>query len=199
MHLCQSDGAVESGKCNGESSVCIQLTHSSLSQPMSSSCEVHGTCGAGDTTSIQIPSNLRTHDYNAIHVHQGPPKNAGLKAAYLRSTSGLKLGYWNVRSLLDEGSQCLTMRTLWMYGIDVACLSEVRIPGSGSRRIEVPQEQSSYWLYHSGPVDGSGTQGVAFAVSSSRRDAVIEWEPISPRIARIRFLAKPMNITIISV
>ncbi len=45
---------------------------------------------------------------------------------------------WNVRNLRDEGVQAYTMRTRSTYRVDVARLSEVRLPGSGQTSIKVP-------------------------------------------------------------
>ena len=50
----------------------------------------------------------------------------------------LYIGSWNVRTLLDVNRQAMTMLALHEYDIDIACLSEVRIPECGSRQIQVP-------------------------------------------------------------
>ena len=109
------------------------------------------------------------------------------------------MGCWNVRTLLDPGSQCLTMRSLHHYDIDIACLSETRIPDTGLRPIKVPGENISYWLYYSGPNDNSGQAGVAIAVSPRAHRRVLAWNPISPRIAVLRIEGKVLNISVISV
>ena len=108
------------------------------------------------------------------------------------------IGCWNVRTLLDAGSQAITMRALYDYRVDIACLSEVRLPDSGSKAVKIPGVDSSYTLYHSGRNDNSGQQGVAFALSPSANSALIAWEPISPRIALARFNGRPFNLTVIA-
>ncbi len=67
---------------------------------------------------------------------------------------------WNVRSLRDEGVQCLPMRTLLAYHVEEACRSEVRLPGSGHKEIRVPHADATYHLYHSGVQDDTGRHRV---------------------------------------
>ncbi|CAE1256060.1 unnamed protein product [Acanthosepion pharaonis] len=71
----------------------------------------------------------------------------------------MKIAGWNVRTLRDEGTQSLTVRTLYKYGVCVACLSEVRLPDSGHRIIKVPE--------------------VAIALSPASRASLLAWEPVS--------------------
>ncbi len=49
----------------------------------------------------------------------------------LRRKDDFHVAYWNVRTLQDIGVQALTTRELRKYNVDIACLSEVRIPDSG--------------------------------------------------------------------
>ncbi len=67
----------------------------------------------------------------------------------LRRKDDLHVAYWNVRTLRDVGVQALTMRELQKYNVDIACLSEVRIPDSSHSVIKVPGEETCYHLYHS--------------------------------------------------
>ncbi len=53
------------------------------------------------------------------------------------------------------------------HNVDIACLSEVRIPDSGHSVIKVPGEEACYHLYHSGVVDNTGRHGVAIALSQA--------------------------------
>ena len=149
-------------------------------------------------------SILRSDHATASPVSDAPcaPPAAGVtrtRAGNLNSRKSLHLACWNVRTLLDPGSQCITIRSLHDYQIDIACLSEVRIPNSGTRRIKVPGVDANYWLYHSGPSDNSGLHGVAFAISGPANNALMAWEPISPRIAVARFRGSLHNTTIIAV
>ena len=122
-----------------------------------------------------------------------------LNAGILNSRDHIFIGCWNVRTLLDVGSQVLTLRSLYDYKLDITCLSEVRLPGSGSKPIKIPGEPTSYWLYHSGPENNTGQHGVALALSQKANEALIAWKPVSSRIALARFKGHPVNLTVVSV
>ncbi len=96
----------------------------------------------------------------------------------MRRKEDLHVAYWNVRTLQDVGVQALTMRELRKYKVDIACLSEVRIPDSGHSVIKVPDEEACYHLCHSGVVDNFGRQGVAIALSVAAQAALLAWKPI---------------------
>ncbi len=64
----------------------------------------------------------------------------------LRREDDLHAAYWNVRTLQGVGMQALTMRELRKYNVDIACLSEVRVPDSGHSLIKMPGEEASYHL-----------------------------------------------------
>ena len=91
------------------------------------------------------------------------------------------------------------MRNLASYDVDIACLSETRLPNSGSRVIKVLMGDKEYRLYHSGPTDNSSLSGVAIAMNQVASNTLLQWEPISPRIAVARFAGKPFNLTLIAV
>ena len=122
-----------------------------------------------------------------------------VRAGGLNLRKQIYIGCWNVRTLMDVGSQAITMRALYDYKVDIACLSEVRLQDNGSRTVKIPGVEASYTLYHSGRSDQTGQQGVAFALSQYANDSLIAWEPISSRIALARFNGRPVNLTVIAV
>ena len=116
----------------------------------------------------------------------------------------VNFGAWNVRTLLQPGAETFLAMSLHRYDVDIACLSEVRLPDTGTTKLFMPdvlQDHSSvhaYTLFHSGPTDRSGQHGVGFALRKHLAGAVMDFLPISPRLAYIRINAKPLNISIIS-
>ena len=110
-----------------------------------------------------------------------------MRAGLLQRREELAFACWNVRTLLDVGSQSLTMRSLHSHGIDIACLSEVRLPHYGSKTIKVPGVDTEYNLFHSGPSNNSELHGVAIAVSNRSKACLLEWNPINERLAYARF------------
>ncbi len=117
----------------------------------------------------------------------------------LRRKDDLHVTYWNVRTLQDVGVQALTMRELRKCNVDIACLSEVRIPNSGHTVIKVPGEEACYHLYHSGVVDNAGGQGVAIALHEAAQTALLAWVPISSRLASAQLKGTTVNLTVVAV
>ncbi len=106
----------------------------------------------------------------------------------------------NVRTLLQTGQQALLAATLSNLNIDICCLSELRMPESGTCRIKIPGKTDFFTLYYSGEeAQRQGLNGVGIAISKTVNDALMEWNPITARIAKLRLKAKPANITIIAV
>lgn len=137
----------------------------------------------------------------------GTPASGSVEQTYdlstehciLRRHTDVHIAYWNVRTLLDPAIQTITMHTLWKYNIQIACLSEVRLPDTGHREITVPGTETSYHLYHSGVTDNSGQYGVGIALSKEANFSIIEWNPISPRLAKIRLKGQISPVTVIAV
>ena len=127
------------------------------------------------------------------------PRVINMRARTINSRESLHVGCWNVRTLLDKGSQSIAIRSLHDYKVDIACLSEVRISGSGSKAIKVPGRDQDYNLYYSGPMTRTGQHGVAIAMNKRAHDALLAWEPISERIAIARFKGTITNMTVVAV
>ncbi|BHF75255.1 hypothetical protein SprV_0501835100 [Sparganum proliferum] len=122
--------------------------------------------------------------------NSGPVVRANsMRAGLLTRGRTLGIGCWNVRTFLDPGTQSLTAHSLDQYNVDVCCLSEVRLPDSGSREIKIPGVESHFTLYHSGPRDSSGRHGVAIALSQQADLALLAWEPVNDRMAYVRLKA----------
>ena len=140
------------------------------------------------TLGSSLVQNSQDTPTSSIH----PVQNVAVRKPFF-------IGCWNVRTLMNTGSQCLTLKTLHEYKLDVTCLSEVRIRGSGCNSVKIPGVDTSYSLYYSGPTDSSGRGGVAIALNARANKALIAWEPISPRLIWIRLAGKPFNISIVAV
>ncbi len=73
-----------------------------------------------------------------------------------------------------------------MIHFEVACLSEVRLPGSGHKEVKVPKADATCHIYYSGVQDHSGRRGIALVLSSAASAELLVWVLISPMLARIR-------------
>ncbi|BHF65219.1 hypothetical protein SprV_0200822900 [Sparganum proliferum] len=122
-----------------------------------------------------------------------------MRAGLLNRGRALGIGCWNVRTFLDPGTQSLTARSLDQSNVDVCCLSEVRLPDSGSREIKIPGVESHFTLCHSGAGDSSGRHCVAFALSQQADPTLLAWGLVSDRMAYVRLKGHFTNISIISV
>lgn len=121
------------------------------------------------------------------------------------SKSYLKVGAWNVRTLMDtrdtdrpERRTALVSRELARFNVDVAALSETRIPGEG----QVTEVGSGYTFFWKGknPEDHR-SQGVGFAVKTHLVKALnLTPHAINERITSLRIpLLKNQFITLVSV
>ncbi len=104
-----------------------------------------------------------------------------------------------MRTLQDVSVQALTMRELRKYYVDVACLSEVRIPDSGHSVIKVPGEEACYHLYRSGVVDNSWGHGVPIALNEAAQAGLLAWVPISARLASARLKGATVDLIVVVV
>ena len=103
----------------------------------------------------------------------------------------LKMATWNVRTLYKPGAAKILEKELNRYGIDIAALQEIRWPGLG----KVDQEKGH--ILHSGKEGDIHEEGVGFYLSRKAYRSLIEFSPISSRIAKIRLEAKWFKVTII--
>lgn len=87
------------------------------------------------------------------------------------------------------------MCALYDYQVYIACLSEVKLGGTGSRNIKVPTADSQYWFYHSSPK----TQGqqVVVALSLSANSTLLSWQSASAMITSVRFQSQSVNLIVV--
>jgi hypothetical protein len=78
------------------------------------------------------------------------------------------------------------------------------MPGQGSIDVYVPIPDrsplpfTSYRIFFSGSTDNSGQRGVGFAVAGNLIESVLEWRPISDRVAYLRIDTKPVATSLIT-
>ena len=115
----------------------------------------------------------------------------------------LKFAAWNIRTMLDseqcnrpERRSAIISRELRKYDIDVAALSEVRFPDSGSIR-----EEGGYTIFWSGRPSGTKREaGVALAISNALTSKLVQDpKPMSDRLMTLRLpLTNERNCTVIA-
>lgn len=103
------------------------------------------------------------------------------------------LGSWNVRTLLQPGRIKELVDQVKVTGLDAIALQETRWSGSGQIN------QGDYIFYYSGPTTRTGQAGTGFLIKRKLVANILNFEPISDRIAKLRLRSKYNNITLINV
>ncbi|CAE1169614.1 unnamed protein product [Acanthosepion pharaonis] len=127
----------------------------------------------------------------------GPVRNQQTTTVLARRDV-VKIAGQNVHTFREEGTQSLTVTTLYKYLCHLS-FRGVRLPISGHRIMKVPESDCAYHLYHSGVEDNSRLYGVAIALSPLARAALLAWEPVSHRLAMVRLKGAVINVTVITV
>ena len=78
------------------------------------------------------------------------------------------------------------------YKIDITALQEIRWQGQG--RTDKPD----YTLLYSGSEEKTGQPGTGFMMNTAMKECLLEFEPQSNRICKIRLKGKFRNVTVIS-
>ncbi|XP_065584177.1 craniofacial development protein 2-like [Artemia franciscana] len=118
----------------------------------------------------------------------------------LKRRQSLAIGCWNVCSMKCLTSQTFIAGEIHRPGLDILCVSETRINDTlENHEIATPDSENSFFFYNSGPKDGSGSAGVGFLLNIQAQKALIEWEPVSSRLAKARFRSKLFNVTVFAV
>lgn len=103
----------------------------------------------------------------------------------------VRVGTWNVRSMLIAGRLEETAREMRRYNVGILALQETRWRGTG--RID----REHYTVYYSGE-EKQGKNGTAFMIDKRYRGRVKKFKPINGRLCSITITNKQANITIVN-
>lgn len=109
-----------------------------------------------------------------------------------RRKNEIKIGTWNIRTMLIPGKMQEVGNELMRYNIDVAALQEIRWKDQGAI------DKNMYSFRYSGDKK-QGNRGVGFMVFQSMKQKIIEFKPIDERMAYLRLKAKPCNISLLNI
>jgi len=114
-------------------------------------------------------------------------------AKQLQLHNKLRLGTWNIRSMLQLGKVQLLGEEMMQLGVDICGLSEMRWDGQGHFTT-----LDGHTIVYSGRLS-QGMSGVAVWIHRKLSGALVGYEPISDRVLVVRLKATPRNITLIQV
>jgi len=114
-------------------------------------------------------------------------------AKQLQLHNKLRLGTWNIRSMLQLGKVQLLGEDMMRLGVDICGLSERRWDGQGHFTT-----LDGHTIVYSGRLT-QGVSGMAVWIHRKLAGAVVGYEPISDRVLVVRIKAKPRNITLIQL
>lgn len=109
-----------------------------------------------------------------------------------RKRNIIKIATWNVRTMMIAGKMEEIALELEKYKIDIAAIQEIRWKGNGAVR------KDKYEMRYSGG-EKQGRNGVGFIIRGKVKQKVLEFNPISDRMAYIRIAATPSKISILNV
>ena len=104
----------------------------------------------------------------------------------------LKVGAWNVRTLLSDGKFELLINEISLLDLNITGISETRWAGEGHFEYE-----DNYIVYSGRKETGYG--GVAIILDSKTKKSLLSEDYVSDRIVMIKLDTKPTKTTIIQV
>lgn len=107
---------------------------------------------------------------------------------------GLRVGIWNVLTLYQVGKTAQLLNEMQRYNIEILGASEVRWNGCGEQTCG-----DGYKILHSGMPNAGDDhiRGVAIVLGKKIKNSLMEWEPISERLMRVRLNTKYRKTTLI--
>ena len=118
--------------------------------------------------------------------------SAMIKGKRKRGKEVIKIGTWNIRTLLEVGKLNELAMETEKSGTSIMAIQEVRWGGQG----QINKQKFSF-LY-SGE-DKQGKNGVGFLVTRKLANKIIDFKPINGRSAYLRIEAKPFNLSLINI
>ena len=123
------------------------------------------------------------------------PRQARRLTPLLTLKGSTRIGTWNVRTLYEVGKAAQVVSKIRQYNISVLAICESRWNGAGQVTLAIGER-----LLYSGHEEEqhAHVKGVALMLSESAAKALIECNPVSPRILMARFNSKGRKVAIIN-
>ena len=119
-------------------------------------------------------------------------REASAPTTLLTTKAKTRIGTWNIRTLYETGKSAQVCREMHRYNLKILGLCETRWNGSGRTRLT-----SGDTIIYSGQEEGQPHMyGIALLMTPEATQALLSWEPVSPRILTARFNSKGRKVTI---
>ena len=113
------------------------------------------------------------------------------KTGALSAKLKTRIGFWNVRTLFDNGKIAQVTSEMARHSLDILGISENRWTGAGRLRTATGER-----VLYSGR-DNQHCEGVAIILKKGIEKSLMEWKPVNSRLIKIRMRGKQINTTII--
>ena len=120
-------------------------------------------------------------------------REASAQTTLLTAKIKTRIGTWNIRTLYETGKSAQVSREMHRYNLKMLGLCETRWNGTGRTRLT-----SGDTIIYSGHEEGHPhLHGVALLLTPEAAQALLSWEPVSPRLLTARFNSKGRKSTVI--
>ena len=141
-------------------------------------------------------NRLRTSSDHGSDQMTGPSESQSetetVREFVLSPKTEMKLGFWNVRTLLETSKLTQALNEMENYNLDILSISESRWTGAGKLT------SRGHLILHSGH-ENQHYGGVAVILNKRIKNALIEWYPVNERIIVVRLNSKFAQMTMIQV
>ena len=114
-----------------------------------------------------------------------------VKVGLLGPKTTIRIGAWNVRTMYETTKTAQVLNEMKRYHLDILGISESRWTGSGRQVLH-----DGSVILHSGH-ENTHTHGVAILISKEKAKTLLEWEPVSERLIRVRLNSRFCKLTIL--
>lgn len=158
--------------------------------------ELYGDRPVKETATTHPENNLTPEESSPVEpmTRAGESlREASAQTTLLTAKSKTRIGTWNIRTLYKAGKFAQVSGEMHRYNLKMLGLCETRWNGTGQTRL-----MSGDTIIYSGHEEGHPhVHGVALLLTPETAQALLSWEPVSPRLLPARFNSKGRKVTVI--
>ena len=139
--------------------------------------------------------NTRNSAGNRIQMidsGQSRKEAAGMTTGAISAKTTTLIGFWNVRTMYEQGRMAQVIAEMKRYKLDILGVSESR--RTKSERMKTTTGET---VLYSGREDDLHHEGVAIITKKGMEKYLMEWKPVNNRIIQARLKGRETNLSII--